>query len=568
VQAGTPRLYFETIRRLRAEQVVYQLRRRLGTLRPAPRADSAPAALAPREGWGPRVPRCRTAPETDVLAGSFRFWGTERHLDLEAPWLAPDLGASWNYPLHYFDALPALADLAREDGPSLRTLCTFVGRWIEHHPPGKGIGWEPYPTALRLVNWIDALAILGPAAEPGWRERLLRSIHVQAQWLSRSLERHLLGTHVLKDVKALLVTASLFDDAAARRWRREATPLLRRELRHHVGAEGGHLEPSLMYHCTALEDVLDLLNFAGALDVATAAEVQNVASRMLAFATATAMPSGEVPLLGDAWIGGAPSPVELSAYAARLGLEAPIPLPGPLLLSEAGLLVWRDGRLVALADVGGVGPPHLSGHGHCDSLSFELWCDGAPFVVDSGTFTYEPGTARQACRTTGAHNTIQIDGKEQHEIWAAFRVARRSEVRVVSSTNSSLAAELVPWFDKRLRVQRRFEWEEGLLRIVDRVEGPGAHRVVSRLHLHPDCQVQTTAEGWILVHGDARVELSWPRGAPLQPRQEPQLLSPESSGSHFAARAGELQANALLQHVYEGTLPFTSVLTLRCRDPL
>ena len=564
MQGGAPRLYYETIRRLRAEQVLYQLRRRLGGLWPASRAAAAPLNLEPVEGWGPRVPRCRPAPESEVLAGRFHFWGIKRQLDLDTPWLVPDLGASWNYPLHYFDALPSLAEASRDDAARLRVLCTFVERWIQLHPPGKGIGWEPYPTALRLVNWIDALGILGPTADSVWHERVFRSIHVQANWLSRGLERHLLGTHMLKDVKALLVAASLFDDAAARRWRRDATPLLLRELRDHIGAEGGHLEPSLMYHCTALEDVLDLLNFARALDAGTAAAMRPLAVRMLDFAMATATPSGEVPLLGDAWIGGAPSPVELCAYAARLGLETPQQGHGPRCLEEAGLVVWRDGRLFALADVGGVGPPHLSGHGHCDSLSFELWCDGAPFVVDSGTFSYEEGEARHACRATGAHNSLEIDGQEQHEIWAAFRVARRSEVSVVASTHSSLEAMLVPWFDKRLRVHRRFDWEEGLLRIVDRVEGPSTHRVVSRLHLHPDCQVQVAPEGWILRHGTARVGLSWWPEAPVEPRRGPQLLPPDSSGSHYAARAGELRPNAVLQHVYEGALPWSSVLTLRC----
>ena len=51
------------------------------------------------------------------------------------------------YHLHYFhflfhpDANPVLNE-------------TLIARWVNENTPGKGIGWDPYPLSLRIVNWI------------------------------------------------------------------------------------------------------------------------------------------------------------------------------------------------------------------------------------------------------------------------------------------------------------------------------------------------------------------------------------------------------------------------------
>jgi uncharacterized heparinase superfamily protein len=68
---------------------------------------------------------------------------------------------------------------------------------------------------------------------------------------------------------------------------------------------------------------------------------------------------------------------------------------------------------VMLIDAGEIGMRGLGGHGHNDVLSFDLWAAGAPLLVDSGTFTYTADPhARQAMRSTSAHNALRVDGQE------------------------------------------------------------------------------------------------------------------------------------------------------------
>jgi uncharacterized heparinase superfamily protein len=73
----------------------------------------------------------------------------------------------------------------------------------------------------------------------------------------------------------------------------------------------------------------------------------------------------------------------------------------------------RAPDVVMLIDAGEIGMRGSGGHGHNDILSFDLWAAGAPLLVDSGTYTYTADPlARQALRSTSAHNALRIDGQE------------------------------------------------------------------------------------------------------------------------------------------------------------
>src|SRR5256884_5459977 len=85
-----------------------------------------------------------------------------------------------------------------------------------------------------------------------------------------------------------------------------------------------------------------------------------------------------------------------------------------------------------IADVGEIGPDHLPGHAHADTLSFELSLRGQRVLVNAGTSTYEVSAERLRQRGTAAHNTVVVDGVDSSEVWSSFRVARRARPLVVS----------------------------------------------------------------------------------------------------------------------------------------
>ena len=162
----------------------------------------------------------------------------------------------WLYNLHYFDGLAASAD---DEHRALQRR--LVARWIAENPPGHGNGWEPYPISLRLVNWIK-WSLSGEALDRAW----LASLAVQARWLARHIEWHLLGNHLLANAKALLFAGLFFDGPEAWRWFEQGLSIYEREIPRQILADGGHFELSPMYHAIILEDFLDVLMRRAHLD--------------------------------------------------------------------------------------------------------------------------------------------------------------------------------------------------------------------------------------------------------------------------------------------------------------
>src|SRR4029077_5136808 len=76
--------------------------------------------------------------------------------------------------------------------------------------------------------------------------------------------------------------------------------------------------------------------------------------------------------------------------------------------------------------VGEIGPDHLPGHAHADTLSFELSLRGQRVLVNTGTSTYELSAERLRQRGTAAHNTVVVDGVNSSQVWSSFRGARRA----------------------------------------------------------------------------------------------------------------------------------------------
>jgi uncharacterized heparinase superfamily protein len=70
-----------------------------------------------------------------------------------------------------------------------------------------------------------------------------------------------------------------------------------------------------------------------------------------------------------------------------------------------------------VVDAGDIGMRGIGGHGHADVLSFDLWALGGPLLVDSGTYTYTADPpARNALRSTAAHNALRLDGVDSSRL--------------------------------------------------------------------------------------------------------------------------------------------------------
>ena len=84
-----------------------------------------------------------------------------------------------------------------------------------------------------------------------------------------------------------------------------------------------------------------------------------------------------------------------------------------------------------IVDIGPLGCPVSSGHGHADLLSVQCAIFGEPCLVDGGNFCYTPDSEwRDFFRSTAAHNTLVIDGRTQSEPAGPFGWRERPRVRL------------------------------------------------------------------------------------------------------------------------------------------
>src|SRR5262249_16951821 len=150
-----------------------------------------------------------------IAENTFRFLNHESRVEAAADWNDPAQEKLWLYNLHYFDDLNA--DNAAERKGRHEEL---LQRWIAENPPATGHGWDPYPTSLRIVNWIKWF-LVGNRPPAG----TLKSLASQATWLRNRLEYHLLGNHLLANSKALIFAGTFFEGTAPDGWRSKGSPL-------------------------------------------------------------------------------------------------------------------------------------------------------------------------------------------------------------------------------------------------------------------------------------------------------------------------------------------------------
>lgn len=500
-----------TLRHLRPEQALAQIVHALrGVGAPVDLPGSTPALGVSGSAVpfpGPAVhARLEPGPQISLLGLRVDFGnGIDWEFTREGPLFA--------YHLHQFEH--ARADSA---DPDLR-LASIVD-WIRSHP--RGIGWDPHPLSLRILAW-GKLLLTGGALPPDVdaRTAMRASLARQAETLSRHLEVRLQANHLMSNLIGVVFAGLLFEGARADRWlalhRR-----LEREIGRQILTDGLHEERSPMYHALLLENLLDLLNLARAAGTrapaSLTATLERTTGSMFDALSLLCHPDGEIALFGDSAFGIAQHPARLRTYADALGVAVGrVSASG--LLPRSGYARLASDDFTLIASLAGPAPAHQPGHAHCDALSFELSCGDRRVVTDTGVYEYRPGERRRLSRATASHATIEVDGREQAEIWAAHRIGGRPKV-VLEAVEPGLraVASCRSWSTPDTLHRREFAVRDRAIEIRDSLVGrrrpvrlslPLAPGLEPRLSHDPD--------GATLAHvplaGGRRIRIALPAAA-------------------------------------------------------
>jgi uncharacterized heparinase superfamily protein len=486
-------LYFHTLRHLRAAQILARLR--------------LPFVSSSIDVSGaPPLRQLETTYKTPIAGNcsmvgpsTFRFLNVDRDCCEAVDWEPSDMERLWIYNLHYFDDLNA-----RDSTQRMHWHRPLLDRWIVENPVGRKDAWDPYPLSRRIVNWIK-WSLRGNELT----QQVRNSLALQARWLMRHLEYHILGNHLLANAKALVYAGLFFSGPQAETWYTRGLRIFEQQLREQVADDGGHFELSPMYHATVLEDLLDLINLYQCYDRPVPESWRAITAKMFCWLRVMSHPDGRIAFFNDSAFDIAPDLHELERYAQRVSMTIADSSSGSaVLLRDSGYVRLRAGPAYLICDCGPIGPDYQPGHAHADTLSFELSLHSHRVFVNSGTSCYGTGPERQRQRATASHNTVVVDGQSSSEVWAGFRVGRRARAWVdVVDGGGSLTVSASHDGYRRLKGRnthlRRWQLRQDALLIEDELTGHFENGIAF-FYLHPEVEPMPLRDGTIRLrlYGD------------------------------------------------------------------
>lgn len=412
---------------------------------------------------------------SEIASGRFSFLNEERP---GPSWHDPDVSQLWQYHLHYFDYVRDLA----ATGGGRDSFERLAKSWMQGNRAMAGDGWHPYTVSVRLVNWVNAVLHFGDL-----HPNICRSIYAQARFLAAHIEKDVRGNHIIKNLRALIWCGLFFDGEEANRWWTGAIEMLRHEVEEQILSDGGHFERAPGYHLQVRNDLAATSAWL-TQNATPIAWLDAAVTRMSEFARVITPPDGRLPLLKD---------TVRTAVPTTIGLDR----SSSFFLRDSGFAVVRDHASgdFMIADFGRVCPDYLPAHAHADMFSFELTIGGTPHIVDSGVFEYRRGEWRNWFRSTAAHNTVEVEGQDQSEMYDSFRVGRRARLREVSWHDDERASCIRGTHDGYMPVLHRrtiyIPKDARVWIVIDELLGEGRTIARSFLHAHPALPVSAERIG-------------------------------------------------------------------------
>ena len=264
--------------------------------------------------------------------------------------------------------------------------------WQSENPYPIGINWaSSLEVAFRALSWLWVRNIIGD-----FHTDLIPALHLHGWYIEHFLSTYFSpNTHLLGEGVALFAIGLLCPHIAdARHWQKHGWQIVVQQAETQVRPDGFHFEQSAYYHVYAR----DFFEFARDLAARNAVPIpprfDQTIEKMNA-ALAILSQAGRLPNFGD-------------DDGGRVIVSQARPLPRSPARPVGGIYSMTGGRAQLFIRA----TPQAGGHSHADALSIQLIADGRPVLIDAGTFCYVC-PERDRFRGTAAHNTLQVDGRDQ-----------------------------------------------------------------------------------------------------------------------------------------------------------
>lgn len=428
--------------------------------------------------------------------------------------------------------------------------------WIDSIEIGRSQylrrAWTPWAVSLRILHLVRYLAWRTRSDDGAFERRLRRELYKNALFLDNHIEYDVGGNHLIENGAAMVVAGLVFDEQG---WIDTGNGILLDAADTQFLDDGYHFERSPMYHTLVTTRYLTVCDLLERSDRPVPEKLRRTAEEATAFLEFLRPPDGTIPLLNDSVYGQALPLDDCLAYARAIGFGTADQqyTPSALEPQESGYHWLRTDAGALLVDGGPVGPPHLPGHSHSDTLNVLLWLDDRPVVTDTGTYGYVSESRRNYARGVRGHNTVQVGDLEPIALGGKYLMGPRPEptTRFDAGTVSIFEGryEAAPFRTDPYHHHRGVYAGDSWWLVRDTVSDHDGRSIRGRLHLHPT--VTPTLEGT----GRVRLDIGEDDGAAfVYPLDQTELGI--TNGPYFP-RFGEATSRPVLELSGAATDPAT-----------
>lgn len=480
---------------------------------------------------------------------SGRIWSKDFYtkIDSKNSVNGSDIKVPWELSRFHQAQWLAKAYLITKDEKYAEKFFGLINDWIDENPFCYGVNWNcAMEVAIRAVNWIFALHIFKVSKHftKDIEIKIYDSLFKHGIFIRNNLEygrRN--GNHFLSDLMGLIwLGAFFYNHSFGKRWFKFAKKELEKEIQIQVYDDGVDYEKSTYYQRLVTEIFLLSFLIAERINKPFSEKFKNKLHKMLKFISEYIL-DDEIPNIGDCDDGR----ILKFSFFEKVSEMRNLIAVGSVLFNDnylkskasksfcdvllltgldgfnnfiessekelkieslafpyGGFYILRDNNFFLFFDAGDIGMNGWGGHGHNDTLNFELAYKNKRFIVDSGTYVYTPDPEmRQKLRSTSAHNTIMVDGYEIAEFLNLFRIKEDlTNPKIVSiqlNDNEKDFIQAEHYAYTRLKnplvVNRKIEMHrsEGQIIIIDTFTGNGPNKIEIFFHFHPQVKVNKIA---------------------------------------------------------------------------
>ena len=435
-------------------------------------------AAMPADPW-PGDPKRGAA----ILAGDFDWsrgfapdWAPRREADAVRAWLH---GFSW------------LRDLrATGDEAARHRAREMVGVWIGNNANWRRLAWRGDVVGHRLGAWVMHGQYLTADADETYRRRFFAALCRQARHLGRCAGHAGDGVDRLAAVKGLILVGVCVPGGEA--WLDRGLLLLERELPAQILADGGHVSRSPAGQLAALKILVEIRAASRASRRPPSPALQSAIDRAAPMLRFFRHVDGGLALFNGSVAGDAD---EIDIALARAEAKGAPPASAP----QAGFERLAAKDTVLLVDIGAPRTAAARTHAHAGLLSIEMSTAKHRLIVNCGAHLGGDAGWRAAARSTAAHSTLELGGRNVFDPGSvAARIAFGEKRRAEADGAVLLDVSHDGYFRALGLVHRRrlyLSADGNDLRGEESFTGRGRRPFTLRFHLHPSARASLTRRG-------------------------------------------------------------------------